>query len=394
MQERAMSQARNRSICLSGELIGADSLPRISPHWEDLCRRNVEENVYYAPRYARALLDNLPDDEVGFAVVWHEQRLVALLPVVLDSFSLSPLAPSRAWRSPYTFSCTPLLDAELAQDAATALLDLLAGTSGREWHIPTLNVDGPACRAMTAALRQAGVAFDFSDSFERAAFVQGPRYEDYLAQHIPARRRKDLLRNRRRLEALGAVAHVAHSGGEGLATALDAFLSIEASGWKGARGTALANAPHTERFAQQAFAGGDTRIDLLTLDGVPIAASVAVFAGRVGFTVKCAYDERYRSYGAGLLLELEVIRSFLEQGWADRLDAATAGAHVIDGLWTGRTRVADLVLSFAAVQPELRVAMLKGWNDLKREVKAAIRSEPVRGFVKSLQPGLRHLGIR
>ncbi|MBX9826584.1 MAG: GNAT family N-acetyltransferase [Xanthobacteraceae bacterium] len=386
-----MLQAKSQTF-LRGELIGIEELRGIRPHWDDLCTRVVEENVYYTPQYAHALLDNLPHEDVGVAVVWQGQRLVALLPGVLSSFSLSPLSPSEAWRTPYTFSCTPLLDRELAQDAAGALLDLLARSCGSEWHFPTLNIDGPACQALAAALREAGIPFDFSAGFERAALTRGLSFADYLAKLFPTRRRKDLQRNRRRLEALGLVAHRAYSDGEGLHRAVEAFLSIEASGWKGAQGTALANEPHTKRFAQQAFVEGNSRVDLLTLNGVPIAASVAVFAGRVGFTVKCAYDERYRGYSAGLLLELEVIRSFCEEGWADRLDAATAGAHVIDELWTDRIRVADLLLSFSSTQPELRVAALKGWNDIKREVKEALRDQPISGYLKRLQPRLRRLG--
>jgi CelD/BcsL family acetyltransferase involved in cellulose biosynthesis len=377
---------------LKGELIGIEELPGICPQWDDLCTRVVEENVYYTPRYARALLDNLPHEDVGVAVVWQGRRLVALLPVALTSFSLSPLSPSEAWCTPYTFSCTPLLDRELAQDAAGALLDLLARSSGSEWHFPTLNIDGPACQALAAALREAAIPFDFSATFARAALTRGPGFADYLGKHLPARRRKDLQRNRRRLEALGPVAHVAYSEGEGLDRAVEAFLSIEAGGWKGAQGTALASEPHTRRFAQQAFAGDGSRVDLLTLDGVPIAASVAVLAGRVGFTVKCAYDERYRSYSAGLLLELEVIRSFFEEGWADRLDAATAGAHVIDELWPDRIRVADLLLSFTASKPELRLAALRGWNDIKREVREAMRDQPIAAYLRRLQP-LRRFGV-
>ena len=388
-----MLQTKSQASRLRGELIGVSEIHRIGSEWEDLCSRVIEDNVYYTPHYVHALLNNLPNKAVAFALVWQDRRLVALFPVVADSLSLIPLAPSRAWRTPYTFSCTPLLDADQAQDAAGALRDILAQTSRREWHLPSLNVDGPACQAITTALSEAGIPFDFSDSFERASLNRSGSFEDYLSKHLKTHRRKDLMRNRRRLESLGTVTHVHHSHGDDLTQAIAIFLSIEASGWKGAKGTALANTQQTKLFAEQAFGKGNSRVDLLTLDGVPIAASVAVFAGRVGFTVKCAYDERYRSYSAGLLLELEVVRSFLENGWADRLDAATAGAHVIDNLWPDRMRVADLVLSFTSVQPELRVAALKKWNDLKREVKSAIRSGPVHDITKNLQPGLRKFRI-
>ena len=52
------------------------------------------------------------------------------------------------------------------------------------------------------------------------------------------------------------------------------------------------------------------RADVLTLDGVPIAVSLIAIAGRTGFTIKSCYDEAYRSYSAGLLLEVEVIPQF------------------------------------------------------------------------------------
>jgi hypothetical protein len=374
-------------------LVGIEAVPAICQSWSDLCTRAVEENVYYSPSYARALLDNLPSKDVGFATVWKAERLVALLPVTLSPFSLSPLTPSQAWLTPYTFSCTPLLDRDLADDAARALLELLAQSHDSEWHLPMLNVDGPACLALTTALREAGICFDHSANFERAALTRSRSFEDYLAKHLSAHRRKDLQRNRRRLETLGSVAHVIHTSGVELKRAVETFLSIEASGWKGEQGTALASDPHTRRFAEQAFTNGDSRVDLLTLNGVAIAAGVVVFSGNVGFTVKCAYDERYRSYSAGLLLELEVIRSFLQGDWAERLDGGTLGAHVIDELWTDRIQVADLLLSFSTLQPKLRLATLKGWIDIKREVKQAINREPIGQYIKRFQLRLRRLGV-
>lgn len=376
----------------TGELLGTDALHWLYPFWNDLCTRLAEDNVYYTPRYARALLDNLPDAEIRLAVVWHEARLVAMLPVMVDAFSLTPLAPSRAWQTPYTFSCTPLLDATLIEGAAQALVGVLAKASDGEWHLPTLNVDGLACLAITGALARAKIPFDFCKDFTRASLQQGPGFADYLSQHLPARRRRDLQRNRRKLATLGRVEHVVCTDSNRLARGIEAFLQLEASGWKGTRGTALANTSETKRFAQHAFAGENARVDLLTLNDEPIAASVAVMAGRVGFTVKCAYDERYRSYSAGLLLELEVIRSFLEERWAERLDAATAGEHVIDELWNGQIRVADLVISFSARQPGFRVAALKRWYDLKRDVKDAIRSKTTNRLVARAR-GIGMLGV-
>jgi hypothetical protein len=96
-------------------------------------------------------------------------------------------------------------------------------------------------------------------------------------------------------------------------------------------------------------------------------------AGHTGFTVKCTYDEEYRSYSAGLLLELEVIRSFLSGKWLDRLDAATAGHHVIDTLWSTRVEVADLIFSLAPSNAALRLALLQKCEHSKSVLKATVK---------------------
>jgi hypothetical protein len=137
-------------------------------------------------------------------------------------------------------------------------------------------------------------------------------------------------------------------------------------------------AEDTRQFAIEAFTGVATglwcRADMLMLNNKPIAVGITVFAGRTGYTVKCAYDENYRSCAAGLQLELEVMRSFLTERWADRLDAATEDAHVIDSLWPGRVDVADMIFSLSPRSAEWRLAATHRVEHLKRSSKRAVKS--------------------
>ena len=168
--------------------------------------------------------------------------------------------------------------------------------------------------------------------------------------HVSSKRRREIGRNRRRLEELGIVTFTSADNGPLLASAVETFLALETSGWKGARGTALACQPASLAFARATFnadAPGESRVDLLALDGKPVAASLAVLSGGTAFTIKGGYNEAYASYGVGLLLEVEILRSFLTERWADRLDAATSGGHAIDNLWPGRMVVGHLAFSFA-----------------------------------------------
>jgi CelD/BcsL family acetyltransferase involved in cellulose biosynthesis len=363
---------------LRGEVLGREALPMLLPAWEDLCGRSVEDNVYYSPRYAHALLESVESDRnVDFAVVWDEMRLVALLPFTSPKFAIPLLQPAgRAWQSKYTFSCMPLLDELRKTEAAGVLLDALASVGAGEWIFPSVNTKGEACQAMIAALERSGLPWIFLNPFQRAILEAGSTFDEHMQRHVSSNRRKGLARNRRRLEELGNVEHESHGFGEGLGRAVSAFLKIEASGWKGKRGTALACDQNTRKFAINAFTGEEAnsicRADVLTLNGAPIAVSLITLAGRTGFAVKASYDESYRSYAPGLLLETEVIRSFLSGNWASRLDSATAGTHVIDSLWPGRIEVADLMFSLSPRYPQLRLSALRISDQTRSTIRSGI----------------------
>lgn len=370
----------DRMSGLHAEIVGPSALPDLTAHWKGLSDRAVEDNVYYAPKYADALLRNL--DRHGrwqLALVWRGATLAGLLPFVTRKIAAPLIEPAaRAWTTKYTFNCTPLLDRDCAVDAAAALLGLLEWVAPGEWSIPNLNIDGAACRALTQALDRKGHPWKVANRFQRATLGLDLGFEDHMHARVGHSRRKELARRRRRLEERGVVAHETHCFGAGLRRAVNAFLDIEARGWKGRRGTALACNAATRQFALEAFTGDRQdsicRADVLTLDGTAIAVSLTALAGRTGFTVKCTYDEAYRSCAAGLLLEIEVIRSFLSDRWADRLDAATAGPHVLDDLWLGHIAVGDLFFSLAPTYPEQRLLVFHRAQELRQTYRQAIKS--------------------
>jgi CelD/BcsL family acetyltransferase involved in cellulose biosynthesis len=262
----------------------------------------------------------------------------------------------------------------------------MAGARAGDWVIPTMNVHGEACRAILDAIEGQAFPWLFANSFQRASLSPDSTFDEHMQVRVSAKRRKDLARNRRGLERLGRVEHHSCRDGEDLKRAVAAFLEIENKGWKGRLGTALASSEATRRLALAAFTGSAEesicRADVLTLDDVPIAVSLTIFAGNTGFTVKGAYDEAYRKHSAGLLLEIEVIRSFLSEKWAERLDAGTDGSHVIDSLWTQKVEVADLIFAASPRWPGMRRAGLRIANEahqtLRSETKRLLERVPRR----------------
>ncbi len=130
-------------------------------------------------------------------------------------------------------------------------------------------------------------------------------------ERTSARFRANLRRRARRLEEMGAVA-LRRAGAPGeVEAALADFLALEAAGWKGEGGTAIALDPALVRFygriARDAAARGALAIRALTLDDRPVAVHLGLVHRGVYHLPKTAYDERLGSVSPGQLLQREVL---------------------------------------------------------------------------------------
>ncbi|WP_242335836.1 GNAT family N-acetyltransferase [Anaeromyxobacter sp. SG66] len=130
-------------------------------------------------------------------------------------------------------------------------------------------------------------------------------------ERTSAKFRANLRRRARRLGELGAVALTRVDGAEGLDVALAEFFALEASGWKGQGGTAIALAQPLVQFyariARDAAQRGALAVRALTLDGRAIAVHLGVVHRGVYYLPKTAYDERLGQVSPGQLLQREVL---------------------------------------------------------------------------------------
>ena len=160
-------------------------------------------------------------------------------------------------------------------------------------------------------------AGDTAEAYLRRALGQG--YKMRLQQH-------------RMLERAGALQLTRHRRGD-TAAALESFLALEAAGWKGSNGTALAKLPADAAYFREVigrFAADDmARVDLLSLDGVPIAAGVLLdFAGQAHF-LKIAYDEALARLSPGRGLAIEMLRAdFAEAALSSEVAAGSPEENV------------------------------------------------------------------
>ena len=128
----------------------------------------------------------------------------------------------------------------------------------------------------------------------------------------------NLRRRAKRLGERGAVAIGRVDGLDGLEPALERFFRLEAAGWKGRRGTAIAADRRLVTFyasiARAAASGGWLALRELTLDGRPAAMHFGLAYRGTYSLPKPAYDEALGVCSPGQLLVREVLAESRARG--------------------------------------------------------------------------------
>src|SRR5439155_24529693 len=128
---------------------------------------------------------------------------------------------------------------------------------------------------------------------------------------------KSNLRNReRRLQKLGEVTFEVTRRSAEQSRALEIFYTLEASGWKGEQGTAIAGRPDAKTFYDLLVqrASREMWIPILSVSGRPAAAQLIRVHGRTMFMLKTAYDPDFSPFAPGQLLTARLIRYGIENG--------------------------------------------------------------------------------
>jgi CelD/BcsL family acetyltransferase involved in cellulose biosynthesis len=143
---------------------------------------------------------------------------------------------------------------------------------------------------------------------------------DLVEASLDSKFRQNLRRRKRRLAEQGETSYVLLDGkdAKALDVALADFFSIEASGWKGRGGTAIAQRPELVGFytqiARDAAKRGALALGFLTHKGVRIAAHLSIVHNAKHYLVKLGYDESFHEYSPGQQLTSEAMRDSCERG--------------------------------------------------------------------------------
>lgn len=332
--------------------VARDGLAALAPEWDALAAAAAEANPFYEAWHLLPALEHC-EEGANFrcVAVRRNGRLAALFPLALaDRWKGLPARVLRSWRNRHMLLCTPLVRRGCEVDAFAALL-AWARRQASILELDYFPADGVLKNALADALAHIGRPWMITYAFERALLKRAPGADAYIAA-MARGARQELRRRDRRLRETGKARYVRLD--RDIERWIDDFLALEASGWKGRAGSALACREADARYARavlrNAFGRGRLMACGVDLDGRPIGRRLCFVSGEGGLLFKSAYDEACAKLAPGMLAHLETIRAFHDRpGTLQWIDSATGPDNrAANAVWKDRRRIERLAVGVDA----------------------------------------------
>jgi len=327
---------------------GPEGLASIEPEWSAIIESMPRSRFHQSFEWHRCVVAHLEADPLSahYFVLYQGSAPIAIFPLRRVVRRVAGIAV-RTWES-LTHDHVVLSDfvqrADIVADSPLrALLHALNREPALRWDV--LNLDrslagGPAMSAVSRSHWPLVVARPSTTSmyFDCSSY-------DACQERMDGHFRRNLRRQRKKLDQRGRVEFVAESDPSALPGAFQEFLRLEQSGWKGDSGRASAIALHDRlrAFYESLICGfgrnGHALITLLKLDGQPVAAQFCVLHRGTLNILKIAYDERYAAEAPGSQLLDALLRHCCDSPHIGRLclttgpEWATRWSPEADDVW-------------------------------------------------------------
>jgi hypothetical protein len=279
-------------------------------------------------------------------------RLVGLFPARIERWRGGLSSMLVGWTHPFAPLGTPLVDRDQPEAVIAAWLDHLSRDPATPAQVllPLVPEQGAFAKALDTVLAQSSRNHASFGHHQRALLEPGAQRPGYIERAMSSGKRKELRRQRRRLEDIAPVTYAAAADPTAIGPALNDFLTLEAGGWKGLAGTAIVSDPAVRHFVEGVVtalaAEGRARVDRLLLNGRTIAAAVTLASGDTAWCWKIAYNEGLARSSPGVQLVLDLTANLLAGPTPLRVDScATADHPMIDHIWRERLALNDRLIA-------------------------------------------------
>jgi CelD/BcsL family acetyltransferase involved in cellulose biosynthesis len=381
----ATAPAPDVGKAVSVEVACAGRLADIRTGWTDLLRRAAEPNLFMDPALIVAAHDADPDGGHRALLAWTSvdgrKQLTGLWAFSLGRprRSMLPLPVMRAPAFSHSYLATPVIDRDRLDETLDAMLDGVAESHvlPKIMSLDTMGSGGPTYDALVRVLAARGTGPCVFEQVQRPRLASELDGKAYLEKALSSSTRKKLRQHRRKLSEKGTLTSSIATSAEDVGKAVDEFLAMEAAGWKGRQGTAIASNTADAAFMRGAMAAlaesGSAAVHSIHLDGKPVSMQIVARAGAVAFTWKTAYDEAFHDFSPGMLLLEDYTTAFLADKSIAFVDSCSFDDTGFMSAWQERQSVADIWID-ARRGGSLEFRALSGLQKSYRDVRAAAKA--------------------
>jgi CelD/BcsL family acetyltransferase involved in cellulose biosynthesis len=329
-------------------ILALDDLSRQDiERWRELAADAAEANPFFEPEYVLPAAELIGGRRLALLVVQAGDDWSACVPIHRPRrWHRVPVACVASWHHKYCFLGTPLVRLDREESAVALLAQELMRQPAAFVGLDSLADEGAVRDALRMAIEDGGGEEVQVSGYERAMLRRRGSADDYVT--LKAKSRSELRRKRRRLQdELGAALQLVDRAED--SEAVDTFLELEASGWKGQGGTAIASQEQDAEFFRTICRSfqEEGRLHLLSLQAndEPVAMACNVRAGDGVFCFKIAFDERWWRFSPGAQLVLDHVSWFHRDAGAAWMDSCVQPDNkLVNRLWPDRRRIVTLAL--------------------------------------------------
>ena len=361
-----------------------DEIIRCEADWERLVSMAIEPNIFFESGQLIPAVRRLSESR-GFAFAVMDapkRRNPDGTRVLCGLFPLKWHPGKKAlsiWTHDYAFVGTPLIRKDCCTDAVRSMLNWFASKRLWAWQFPSIHVGGAFHRHLWSEIQRRRLPFWMQRQEMRAAFRSADDFESYRQRALSRSTRSEIQRCENRIRANGSLTSRRLENEAELDDWIETFLVMEASGWKGRRGTALnsttSHAAFFRDIAASAFRKDRLIMFQLLLDNRPIAMNSAFLAQDGAYYFKIAHDEEYGKFSPGYVLELEFSKWLHDHPEIKWIDSCAAPDHpMIDRVWDDRRTVQTYWIGSAGVGGTGALSALSLAHQLRTLIKRRKRN--------------------
>lgn len=286
-----------------------DDWERLGPEWDVLAERAHDPFSRHAWLSAWWECFPPPGPMATCTVRDADGQLVAALPAWRDGRVLRGVNDTEVWLGSRPLASSPA--------AMSVLVEALAEAGATRLAVNGMPVEDPYVRSFMKALEQKRGRLRLSPYRHSPIIDTTGSFAQWREETRP-RWRTDIERLRRKMEREHEVEISILQPPVDLDAQLDAGWEVEARGWKGAEGTAIASSQATDAFYRRvahAFAERDElRLSSITLDGELVAFDFTLVCHRRLWGLKTGFDPAHRRLAPGFVMRLAMIERCFETG--------------------------------------------------------------------------------